>query len=184
MSELIKSVLNYSKLAKHESEKEPVDLNKIISQIISDFELLIEEKHAKIITEKLPVIEGVPLSLNQLFANLIANALKFSDKTPIVEINSSIVNSNDVLNNEDVPFGKYIEIRVTDNGIGFDQRYAQQIFGMFQRLHGKHEYAGTGIGLALCKKIVEHHDGFITAKGELGKGTTFFVYFPFADSVN
>jgi PAS domain S-box-containing protein len=184
MSELIKSVLNYSKLAKDERGKEPVDLNKIISQVISDFELLIEEKHAKIITEKLPVIEGVSLSLNQLFANLIANALKFSDKTPVIEINSSIVNSIDVINHQDAPGGKYIEIRVVDNGIGFEQRYAQQIFGMFQRLHGKHEYAGTGIGLALCKKIVEHHDGFITAKGEPGKGTTFFVYFPFADSDN
>lgn len=76
----------------------------------------------------------------------------------------------------------YVKISVIDNGIGFEQRYAQQIFGMFQRLHGKHEYSGTGIGLALCKKIAENHGGYITATSEVGKGTQFDVYLPFGDS--
>lgn len=182
MSQLIKSVLHYSKLAKDADAKEPTDLTKILYQVTTDFELLIEEKHAKINIGKLPFIYGVPLQLGQIFANLIGNALKFSSSEPVIEITSDIVNNDDIPNHENVSKGLYAKISVIDNGIGFDQRYAQQIFGMFQRLHGKHEYSGTGIGLALCKKIAENHGGYITATSEVGKGTQFDVYLPFGDS--
>ena len=178
MSELIKSVLNYSKLARDPSAKQPVDLNDILSQVMIDFDLLIEEKSAKVSVNKLPVINGVPSQLGQLFANLMANALKFSNKQPIIEIRSELVNGTEIVTDQNLKRGTYTKVSVIDNGIGFDQRYAQQIFGMFQRLHGKHEYAGTGIGLALCKKIVEGHNGFITVTSKVGVGTTFDVYFP------
>jgi signal transduction histidine kinase len=179
MSDLIKSVLNYSKLSGSGEEKVVVDLNTVVTNIKSDFELLIEDKNAVIESESLPAIRAVPLQVHQVFANLISNALKFTDKQPFIRISSTIVNRDDI---EGVPEhlidGNYARIVVTDNGIGFDQQYENLIFSMFQRLHGKQEYSGTGIGLALCKKIMENHGGFIHAQGEDNKGASFFVYFP------
>jgi PAS domain S-box-containing protein len=179
MSELIRSVLNYSKLAKDGVEMVDVDLNSVINNVIQDFELLIADKHAVINCDKLPVIKGIPLQLGQLFANLISNGLKFSIKDPVINITSRVVDKNEVTTFPNfLSDRKYVEISIKDNGIGFDQQYEKLIFTMFQRLHGKQHYAGTGIGLALCKKIVENHNGFISAKSELGKGATFYVYLP------
>ena len=177
MSDLIKSVLNFSRLSKDQELAAEVDLNKIISDVITDFELLILEKNATIQSETLPVVKGFPLQLNQLFANLVSNSLKFTANDPIVTINSRIVD-RDQISQPELTAARYHQIQFCDNGIGFEQQYEKQIFMMFQRLHGRHQYAGTGIGLALCKKIVENHDGFISVKGELDKGTTFFIYFP------
>jgi PAS domain S-box-containing protein len=180
MSELIKSVLNYSKLTNDESGRVDTDLNKIVSNVKTDFELLIEEKDAQIkIMNHLPTIKGNTLQLNQLFSNLISNSLKFSDKPPVIEIGSRIVSKQKVVNSPDfLAEENYYEVTVSDNGIGFDQQYEKLIFTIFQRLHGKQHYSGTGIGLALCKKIVENHEGHIAAKGEPGKGSIFFIYFP------
>jgi PAS domain S-box-containing protein len=179
MSELIKSVLNYSRLSRDETLMTDVDLNQVIIHVRSDFELLIEEKHALMNSEMLPIVKGNALQLGQLFSNLISNSLKFSNKNPVISIGASIVEKNKIVNHpEFLADRKYVEITVNDNGIGFDQQYENLIFTMFQRLHGKQNYAGTGIGLALCKKIVENHNGYIAAKSETGKGATFYVYFP------
>jgi signal transduction histidine kinase len=179
MSELIRSVLNYSKLSKPEGQFVDTDLNLIINHVKTDFELLIQEKHAEIRSETLPVVKAMPQQLSQLFANLISNSLKFTEKNPLITIKSRIVKRENIaVITHPMTFARYIEIEVADNGIGFEQQYEEQIFAMFQRLHGRHEYAGTGIGLALCKKIVDNHNGQISAKSELGKGTTFYVHLP------
>ncbi len=179
MAELIKSILSYSRLVQESEEFTNVDLNVVVANVKVDFELLIEEKKAHVISDPLPVIKGSMLQLTQLFANLISNALKFTDKNPTVLIKAKTVKKDEIINPS--PFlveGKYTEITFADNGIGFDQQYENKIFTIFQRLHGKQEYPGTGIGLALCKKIVENHSGYITAKSEVGKGATFYVYLP------
>jgi signal transduction histidine kinase len=122
---------------------------------------------------------GNHTQLGQLFSNLISNSLKFSQSNPLIEITVKTVVKDDIA---DVPVSlvsqRYFEINFKDNGIGFEQEYDTIIFSLFQRLHGKHEYAGTGIGLALCKKIVENHNGFIKAKGVPHKGATFSIYLP------
>jgi PAS domain S-box-containing protein len=179
MSELIKSVLNYSRLNNEEVKSRPVNLNEIISLIKTDYELLIKEKQATINNDDLPIVLGDPSQLSQLFANLIGNAIKFTETNPIIHISSSVVEWKNMVHRPGFIKGeKFHEITITDNGIGFDEIYLEQIFTIFQRLHGRNEYAGTGIGLALCKKIVENHGGFITATSTEGKGATFYVYLP------
>jgi PAS domain S-box-containing protein len=179
MGLLIKSLLNYSRLAKDKSEIDDVDLNVVLDEIKQDFELMIEEKHAVITSEKLPIIKGNHIQLGQLFANLISNSLKFSEKNTRIKISSAVVTKDQI---PDAPplliARKYLQINFEDNGIGFEQQYEKVIFSLFQRLHGKQDYAGTGIGLALCKKIVENHNGYITATGELNKGAKFMIYLP------
>ncbi len=179
MTDLIKSVLNYSRLSKTGEQFEPVDLNELVENTKTDFELLIVEKRALITTAGLPVIQGIPLQLNQLFLNLFSNALKFAKEDPVISISCRQLTAEEVKAHESLhDKSKYLELVFEDNGIGFEQHYADQIFTIFQRLHDKKSYEGTGIGLALCKKIVENHHGFITAKSELGKGARFLIYLP------
>jgi PAS domain S-box-containing protein len=179
MSELIRAVLNYSKLSRINKEFSEIDLNKIIANIKGDLELVIEEKKAVIAVQPLPVIWGNALQMHQLFLNLVTNALKFSEKQPHIVISSAIISGTQARLSDGLKkAGSYLELAVADNGIGFEPQYAEQIFAIFQRLHSGNEYAGTGIGLALCKKIAENHDGVITAHSEPGKGSTFYVYLP------
>ncbi|HEY5748730.1 MAG TPA: PAS domain S-box protein [Chryseolinea sp.] len=179
MTNLIKSVLNYSRLSRGNAVFVEVDLNEIMTQVQSDFELLIAEKNATVHVEKLPAIHGDTQQLEQLFSNLVSNALKFSSSDPVIRIQSKFVGPEQIVNSpEHLPEARYIEILVADNGIGFEPKYADLIFTMFQRLQDTQDYAGTGIGLALCKKIAENHQGFITATSEPGKGANFYVYFP------
>jgi len=179
MTELIKAVLNYSRLSKSENDFVEVDLNNTLRSIFVDLELLIHEKEAVINHYNLPVTYGIPLQLHQLFINLITNSLKFNERKPVINITSEYVNGNDV---NDVPeiikHRDYIKITFSDNGIGFDQKFADKVFSIFQRLHADKRIEGTGIGLAVCKKIVENHQGFITVKSEPKIGTTFFIYLP------
>jgi len=181
MSELVKSLLEYSRIAK---EKEAsltveVDLNSIVNGVRQDFELLIHEKNAVIESDALPLVKGNHMQLGQLFANLISNSLKFSKLNPVIKIRSSIVPKNQIDHATELPSAaNYNHITVEDNGIGFEQKYSNLIFSLFQRLHGKKEYSGTGIGLALCKKIVENHNGIITASSSLGSGAKFNIYLP------
>ena len=179
MTDLIKDVLNYSRLSNIDDSFEQIDLNVTLQHVKTDLELLIEQKKAKIVTDQLPLIKGLPSQLQQLFTNLIANSLKFSDKEPYITITSSIVSPEEVkkhpaLRNEIA----YIKLVFTDNGIGFEQQFAERIFTIFQRLNERKVYAGTGIGLALCKKIVENHNGLISAKGALNEGATFTIILP------
>lgn len=185
MSELVKSLLDYSRLTRETAvsidgpDKTEVDLNIIFAEVVQDFELLIEEKKAKVRAENLPVITGNRMQLGQLFSNLISNSLKFCDKAPKIQIRSTIVDREEVEKDGNILLHhEYYKITFEDNGIGFEQHYDKIIFALFQRLHGKQDYAGTGIGLALCKKIVENHSGTIDAVSELGKGAIFNVYLP------
>jgi signal transduction histidine kinase/uncharacterized membrane protein affecting hemolysin expression len=179
MSELIKAVLNYSRLSRGGNELVEIDLNAIVANIRADLELVIEEKKAQITTNHLPTIFGSKLQVHQLFLNLITNSLKFTEGPPRISITASLVPAGQqrpgVVFKRD---GAYYELVFRDNGIGFEQQYADQIFAIFQRLHTADQYAGTGIGLALCKKIVENHQGAITVHSQPGQGTAFFVYLP------
>lgn len=179
MTTLIRSLLDYSRLSKDKPPNASVDLNAVLLETQQDFELLVEEKKAVIKSDPLPTIQGSHAQLGQLFFNLIGNALKFSQESPIITITCNIVAGNTI---EDapmsLPYKKYYSISFKDNGIGFENEYKDKIFALFQRLHGRFEYPGTGIGLALCKKIAENHNGFIRAAGEPGKGANFVVYLP------
>jgi signal transduction histidine kinase len=148
-----------------------------LANVESDFELVIQDKNASIEHDDLPVVEGNPIQLNQLFSNLIGNALKFSLAPPHIKISSRFVRDEQIVRPpEYLASGEYLELIFSDNGIGFDQKYANQIFAMFQRLHGRHQFSGTGIGLASVKRIVENHMGHVTAVSEEGKGSAFYVY--------
>ena len=181
MTDLIKAVLNYSRLSKADNEFDVIDLNIIVQNIQTDLELLIHEKKAVINATPLPHINGIPLQIHQLFLNLVTNSLKFSENRPEINISGNIIPGKELkkypaLKNE----GNYLKLSFNDNGIGFEEQYADKLFSIFQRLHYGNKYKGTGIGLALCKKIVENHGGSITVKSEPGKGTTFYIYLPIA----
>jgi signal transduction histidine kinase len=125
----------------------------------------------------LPVVRGEPFQLHQLFENLISNSVKYHKDGIPVHIRISCAEA-EVISSQVHPETRYLKISVSDNGIGFEQQYAGKIFEIFQRLHGQMSYSGTGIGLAICKKIAENHGGFIRASGHQGQGATFDVYFP------
>ena len=171
MYSMIEGVLSYSTTAALNQPKELVDLNEIISQIQTDLEVPILEKRGVLVSDGLPTIEGAPVLLYQLFYNLVNNSLKFSktDVPPVIIIRSQMVTI------EGNPFAK---ITVSDNGIGFDDEDAERIFTTFTRLNSKDKYEGTGLGLALCKKIVQRHSGFIHAHGERNVGSQFVVSLP------
>ncbi len=179
MSSLIRDVLNYSRLRKADNNFEDVDLQQTISNVMLDMELMIEDKKAIITTNALPHVHAVPQQLHQLFYNLLSNALKFNDGIPRIEISCIPLTSADIKKIPELHSGlKYVELTCRDNGIGFEEQYANQVFTIFKRLHNREVYAGTGIGLALCKKIVENHHGVISVQSELGKGTTFHIILP------
>lgn len=171
MFSMIEGVLSYSTINSSSQVPERVDLNEVIRQIQTDLELVIQQKSATVQHEDLPELEGAPVLLYQLFYNLMNNSLKFAkeDTPPIVRISSSL-SSDD---NEN-----YAQITFADNGIGFEQSQADKIFDTFTRLNSKDRYEGTGLGLALCKKIVERHGGTIEAISEMGEGATFIIRLP------
>jgi len=164
-----------------------VNMNKLMTEVISDLEIPLEEKNAGIIFADLPEIEGNPTSFHQLFQNLIANAIKFAhpNRQLHIEIHNETASGKELGLNIDNNHRdeKYCRITIEDNGIGFDQAYAERIFLIFQRLHGISEYSGTGIGLAICKKIVDSHHGFISAQGYPDKGATFTIVLPLRQSI-
>ncbi|MEP6675759.1 MAG: CheR family methyltransferase [Ferruginibacter sp.] len=186
MSLLITDVLNFSRITQSSSGYVTTDLNKIVNSVISDFDLLISEKKAKVIKGKLPVLEAVPLQMNQLFYNLLGNALKFSDKnrSPRISILANKFTAAQAAEYKDLdPALNYCRITVTDNGIGFDSEFSEQIFQIFERLHNSSSYVGTGIGLALCRKIVFNHRGRISAASNGKKGAIFDVILPLKQPV-
>lgn len=183
MTDLIKAVLNYSRLTRSDDVIVPVNLNDILKQIVGDLELYIEEKKAVIAIEQLPIVKGVPLQLNQLFLNLMTNSLKFTNEEPRIDIKSLVIPSALVKDSSQRKETDFVQISFADNGIGFDQQYAEKVFSIFQRLHPADQYPGTGIGLALCKKIVENHGGHITVESKAGEGTTFYIYLPYDKSL-
>jgi signal transduction histidine kinase len=164
MGILIRSVLNYSQTKDDEDLFEEVDINHVVKEIETDFELLLQEKNGTIVYNNLPVINAIPIQMHQLFANLISNALKFNNAKPKITIAAE---------QESVNNSSFIKFTVTDNGIGFDPKFDDRIFRMFHRLHN--DTKGTGIGLALCKKIAENHNGSIEVTSKPGAGTTFTI---------
>ena len=180
MQQLIHDLLLYSRTTSSAEHFKKTDLNIILRDVTIELKEMIEEKHASIEAGKLPELEVIPFQFHQFFINMISNSLKFSgaDRKPQIHIKADIADSNSIELNNGGADKTYYRITITDNGIGFDARYDEKIFDLFQRLHSKHKYSGTGIGLAICKKIIENHDGFITAHGEPDKGATFIIYLP------
>jgi PAS domain S-box-containing protein len=180
MKQLVEAFLNYSRVGSASMTFEPVNLNDAFQETITALSDAIQEKNAIVEFQDLPVIHGAAIQLQQLFINLISNALKYSKPgiQPVIKIISEKIEGTAA----ELPGGyegyDYFKISIVDNGIGFDPRHASKIFEVFQRLHSKDEYAGTGIGLSICKKIVLAHKGYIAATGEPGNGSVFMVYFP------
>jgi signal transduction histidine kinase len=168
MSNLIHDILQYSKLSA-KADFEPVNLSETLAGVVSELEMEISSKNAEVNIAPLPVVDGASRKLQQLFSNLMTNALKYSVDAPVIEVTSAIIEENGV---------QKVHIYFKDNGIGFDEKYSTQIFDLFKRLHSKSEYEGTGIGLSICKKITEQHGGNIKAESEPGKGTVFIVTLP------
>ena len=188
MSKLINDLLSFSRLTRLKDSFERTDLNKIFADVLNDLELSIQNKKAIICADEFPVVVGVPSQLYQLFFNLIGNALKFSRNDIIPEISLKVENLN--VRKERVSSGKsgsvesYVRITISDNGIGFENQYAERIFEIFQRLNGRTEFEGTGIGLAICKRIVTNHHGNIYAKGEPNAGSVFVIELPLTQPEN
>ncbi|MCW3117906.1 MAG: signal transduction histidine kinase with CheB and CheR [Chitinophagaceae bacterium] len=181
MRVLIDDLLNYSRLLDHEKLFEATDLDATLESALKNFEVLIEQKKAEINAGKLPTIEAIPFQMRQLFYNLIGNALKFSTEQtpPVISIAASLLSEKQVTQYPILnPLVPYYEIIFKDNGIGFEQKYGRQIFAVFQRLHNKQTYSGTGIGLALSKKIVENHSGEIFAESKENEGAAFHIILP------
>ncbi|RYF90228.1 MAG: hypothetical protein EOO00_09200 [Chitinophagaceae bacterium] len=179
MSGLINNLLEFSKVS-YLPPASQVDLNFVVTQVLSELDLRIDEANATIHTDHLPEIQGSFTSLKQVFTNLISNSLKFSRNgvAPQIEITSSMLAAS---RKSDLGLDdgyEYAEIHVRDNGIGFENEYALHIFNKFSRLNGRSEYPGSGIGLAICKKIIERHHGSIWAEGVPGEGAWFHIVLP------
>jgi PAS domain S-box-containing protein len=180
MQILIQDLLAYSRTNITERTFETTDLNEIIDDIKEDLKEELKEKNAIIETNQLCVADIIPFQFRQLLHNLISNSLKFSNPVnpPHIHITGEIANGRHLNNEKLFPQNKYCHITVSDNGIGFEPQHNEKIFEVFKRLHVREHYHGTGIGLSIVKKIVENHNGIITAQGELNKGATFEIYFP------
>lgn len=180
MQSLIQNLLTYSRIDSSKTDFEKVNLNNVLNKVKDDLANRIIETKAEMVTDKLPEIKGVVFQMEQLFTNLIYNALKYKSLSdvPKLRICYKKIDASDLPKQNMKSKQYYHKISFIDNGIGFDSQYAEKIFEVFQRLHQKTEYSGTGIGLAICKKIVENHGGLITAKGNVGLGAEFIIYLP------
>ena len=178
MTRLIDDLLSFTRLSVN-SSFEKTDLNIVIDEVLSDLELAIQETGAIIEVCDLPEAEIVSGQMRQVFQNLISNSLKFvrENERPFVRISCEIVDSCSIDAAAD-PDGNYCRIEITDNGIGFDNKYAEKIFTIFQRLHSRETYEGTGIGLAITRKIIERHNGTIIARSGERKGACFIIVLP------
>jgi signal transduction histidine kinase len=171
MRALINDLLAFSRVTTRGQPFTPVDLTQVAHEVLSDLQVRIEQSGGRVELSDLPSIDADPMQMRQLLQNLIGNALKYrrEDAVPLVHVYAPLVNGHEQA---------LCQINVQDNGIGFDEKYLDRIFVPFQRLHGRNEYEGTGIGLAICSKIVQRHGGSITAKSTPGQGATFMVTLP------
>lgn len=171
MQNLIDALLSYSSMDSDDLKKEKVDLKRVLKDVMAMMDDILEAKKVTINASELPSIYAIPLQFQQLLYNIISNAIKYSkaDESPVISISAEKILMDKV---------GFWKIAIADNGIGFDPQYKERIFEVFQRLHGKKEYAGTGVGLAICKKIVQNHHGHITADGTPGVGAIFNIYIP------
>ena len=178
MSNLITDVLNYSRIDDRGKLFGQVDLNATLAEALEESTMLIEEKGAEISVVSLPTVTGIGPQLRQLFYNLIINAIKFNNHRPRIKVGYSLADAREFADIANFSSGPYHKISISDNGIGMDTEYSERVFNMFQRLHDRDKYSGNGIGLALCRKVVENHNGFITFESQPGIGTTFKIYLP------
>jgi signal transduction histidine kinase len=181
MQSLINDLLSFSRHSMSSSDFKKTDLKQLVRQAAGELEIAIEKSKAQIHVDNLPEVWVIPGLMQQLFYNLISNALKFSKKevSPEIFINAEKMKLTE-LSRHISDNGKtgYYKISVADNGIGFDQKYAEEIFMVFKRLHSYHEFEGTGVGLSICKKIIEKHNGFIRADGKMNEGSVFWIALP------
>ncbi|MGN6646060.1 MAG: PAS domain-containing protein [Cytophaga sp.] len=181
MKTLINDLLTYSRTNVSDKIFETTNLNVLLQEIKTEFTDSLKEKQGTLEIANLPDVQGIPFQLRQLFINLISNSIKFAKPgvPPVIKISASLLMGNDIGNPNAHENELYHQIAISDNGIGFDPEYKSKIFEVFQRLHAKTEFDGTGIGLSICNKIAQNHHGFITAHGELNKGAVFTLYLPF-----
>jgi signal transduction histidine kinase len=180
MHRLIDALIAFSRTSGAERAFELADLDILLGNVRNLLRDKIEELGAVIRSSPLPVLRVIPFQIQQLFENIISNALKYCRPgvPPLVDISAEIVAGSSLQGTGVDPEQDYCRLTIADNGIGFDQQYATKVFELFQRLHKKNEYSGTGIGLAICKKIVQNHDGHITARSLVGEGTAFDIFLP------
>lgn len=174
MQSLINDLLSFSRQSATSSDFVKTDLSVLIKEAMSELEIEIENTHTQITISDMPVVYVIPGLMRQLFYNLLSNAIKFRKQAvdPIININASLLNS-DLTNSK-----MFYKVTVSDNGIGFDPKYADDIFVVFKRLHSYHEFEGSGVGLSICKKIIEKHHGIISAESVPGKGSSFMIGLP------
>jgi signal transduction histidine kinase len=182
MQGLIEDLLAFSRLAKNNDAFQRVDMNKVMEEVVEDLDIQIKREGAVLKIGKMPFLSGEKMQIRRLFQNLVNNAIKFHkpNEVPYVEVSGKNVKLSEIkkvwgVALADIP---YVMITVKDNGIGFEERFNEKIFNIFQRLHGRAEYEGTGIGLAICRKIVANHKGYITARSKENVGSEFFVVLP------
>jgi signal transduction histidine kinase len=191
MRTLIGDLLTFSRVMRSGEPFVPVDLAEVTKEVLGDLELRIERGNAQVEVGDLPVIEADPLQMRQLLLNLISNGLKFQPPgaSPVVNIRARIIDRGAGADTmffrksgagDDLQGGcdQLCEISVQDNGIGFEEKYTEKIFAVFQRLHGRDQYEGTGVGLAVCRRIAERHHGTIIARGKPRAGATFIITLP------
>jgi light-regulated signal transduction histidine kinase (bacteriophytochrome) len=180
MQTLINDLLTFSRVISATQPFVPVDLAAVTKEVLTDLEVRIEQTKGKVEVGPLPTIDADPLQMRQLLQNLVGNALKFQapNSQPLIKIQAQTIKSPFAGGPESTPDDEVCELTVQDNGIGFEEKYLDKIFAMFQRLHGRSEYEGTGVGLAVCRRITDRHGGIITARSKPGEGATFVVTLP------
>jgi PAS domain S-box-containing protein len=180
MQALINDLLSFSRTSTSEKEMVKTDLNKLMHDVLKDLHDTIQRTGTRITIDPLETLDVIVFQVYQLFINIISNAIKFSqrDVSPVIHVSGTFIEGKQLSFPGVQANRRYYQISVTDNGIGFEPQYSERIFEVFQRLHGRTEYEGTGIGLAICKKIVENHQGFISAEGIPGEGAVFHIYIP------
>ncbi len=185
MQSLIDALISYSRTNTSGTVFELTDLNKLLAEVKNDLQDVIEEKNVVIENTNLPTVKVIPHQFLQLFINIVSNAIKYSKPgiTPHITIKAETIPGKDINEPEAHKSSFYWKISVEDNGIGFEQQYRHRIFELFQRLHGKGDYIGTGIGLAICNKIIRNHEGFIAALGKPNEGAIFNIYLPVKNKI-
>ena len=180
MHNLIEALLDFSRTATTQKELEIKNINDLIDEVKKDLHDLIVEKNAAIEVSLIPELPVIPFQFKQMLFNIISNSLKYAKEEfpPVIKISATTMKGEKTGQKSAVPGMEYCKLTITDNGIGFEPQYKEKIFGLFQRLHGRNEYSGAGLGLAICKKIAKNHYGFISAESEPGKGTSIHIFIP------
>ena len=180
MQVLINDLLVYSRLDTDKRTYNSMELKEIVNELLEDHSEELNNRQAEVNVKSSCEIQVVHFQFRQLMSNLMSNSLKYAkeDETPIITIEGKQISANEINGFSDLKYDRYAQISFTDNGIGFDNSFSEKIFDVFQRLHGQEKYTGTGVGLAIVKKIAANHDGFVVATGELGKGAEFKIYIP------